>query len=280
MLRNVIAIVSGGSSGLGAATTTYLIRHGAKVVVADLPSSKDSYLRLAASASADRSLGGRETEGGSEKDPILAFSETDVRSEDDISRALDLAENVFGEPVNCSVSCAGIMPARKTISQSKSSPTTIRTHSLLEFTTAMDVNATGTFNLSRLAAQRMATRDPDGNGLRGVLVNTASIVAYEGQVGQVAYSASKGAVVGMTLPMARDLAPFGIRVMAIAPGLFKTPMLDSLSPEALQQMGDTVPCPKRLGDPMEFGQLVGSIVQNPMLNGEVIRLDGAYRMPP
>jgi len=153
-------------------------------------------------------------------------------------------------------------------------------HSLGEFSKTLQINTVGTFNLSRLAAARMATRDPDENGVRGCIIHTASIAAYDGQIGQVAYSASKGAIVGMTLPMARDLAPSGIRVMTIAPGLFQTPLLDGLPDAVKMELGQMVPLPSRLGDPHEYGKLVESIVMNPMLNGEVIRLDGALRMPP
>lgn len=144
----------------------------------------------------------------------------------------------------------------------------------------MDVNAVGSFNLARLSADRMARRSTDIDGLRGCVINTASVAAYDGQVGQVAYAASKGGIVGMTLPMARDLAPLGIRVMTIAPGLFMTPLLAGLPEKVHQQLVKNVPCPARLGDPIEYAKLVGSIIQNPYLNGEVIRLDGALRMPP
>lgn len=153
-------------------------------------------------------------------------------------------------------------------------------HSLEEYAKAMTVNAIGSFNLARLAADRMARRSADGDGLRGCIVNTASVAAYDGQIGQVAYASSKGAVVGMTLPMARDLAGLGIRVMTIAPGLFRTPLLAGLPGKVHEQLVQNVPCPSRLGDPLEYAKLVGSILQNPYLNGEVIRLDGALRMPP
>ncbi len=142
------------------------------------------------------------------------------------------------------------------------------------------MNAVGTFNVARLAAERMAPLDADENGQRGVIVNTASIAAYDGQVGQAAYAASKGAVVGMTLPIARDLAGIGVRCMTIAPGLFLTPLLSGLPDKVQNEMGEQIPCPSRLGNPDEFGMLVESIINNPMLNGETIRLDGAYRMPP
>mmetsp|Transcript_39780 Transcript_39780/g.65134 ORF Transcript_39780/g.65134 Transcript_39780/m.65134 type:complete len:159 (-) Transcript_39780:436-912(-) len=155
-----------------------------------------------------------------------------------------------------------------------------RLHSLEEFSKTINVNAMGSFNLARLASDRMARRSVDSDGLRGCIINTASVSAYDGQIGQVAYAASKGAVVGMTLPLARDLAPFGIRVMTVAPGLFMTPLLAGLPEKVHKQLVQNVPCPSRLGDPLEYAKLVGCIIQNPYLNGEVIRLDGALRMPP
>eukprot|EP00980_Cylindrotheca_fusiformis_P020644 scaffold7696_cov141-Cylindrotheca_fusiformis.AAC.14 len=204
MLSGVVGIVSGGSSGLGAAAARCLIRNGGKVVVADLPHQSDTFQQAQqfseAAAAAD----------------AVVFSETDVQDSTQISRALDLAESTFGEPVNVAISCAGICPAKKTLSKKSRTDATIQAHPLDTFSSAMRVNVEGTFNLARLSAERMAVRDPEGkDGLRGCIINTASIAAYEGQIGQVAYAASKGAVVGMTLPMARDLAPFGIRVMTI-----------------------------------------------------------------
>lgn len=154
----------------------------------------------------------------------------------------------------------------------------MKVHSLEEFRQALEVNAIGTFNVSRLSAERMATRKPDVEGLRGCIINTSSIAAFEGQRGQVAYAASKGAITSMCLPLARDLAPYGIRVCTIAPGIFKTPLLDGLTKKAQVELGKMVPCPNRLGHPDEFGRLVVGIIVNPMLNGEVIRLDGALRM--
>mmetsp|Transcript_10086 Transcript_10086/g.12786 ORF Transcript_10086/g.12786 Transcript_10086/m.12786 type:complete len:304 (+) Transcript_10086:266-1177(+) len=303
MLRHVVAIVSGGSSGLGAAAASHIVRHGGRAVIADLPSTKDNFLRLAATTCAELHPHSSNCEyeyyphdGGGHGDnidtysidttgrsgnsgPVLAFAEVDVRNEENVIRALDLAEEKFGESVNVSISCAGICPARKTLSSSSSSPS-IKIHTLEEFNDTLAVNTTGTFNLTRLAADRMAKRKPDVQGMRGCIINTASIAAFEGQTGQVAYAASKGALVGMTLPLARDLAPFGIRVMTIAPGLFATPLLDGLPSSVQRELAKLVPCPSRLGDPDEFGRLVGSILLNPMLNGEVIRLDGALRMPP
>lgn len=205
------------------------------------------------------------------------------------------------------MNCAGICPARRTISSKISTDKeteVFRTHSLDEFNDALQINTLGTFNLARLAAERMVLREPDIDGLRGCIINTSSIAAFEGQTGQVAYAASKGAIVGMyktilyflllslyqysnaiiilgmTLPLARDLAKYGIRVMTIAPGLFKTPLLDGLPKTVQVELSKMAPCPNRLGDPDEFGRMVGSILTNPMLNGEVIRLDGALRMPP
>lgn len=217
------------------------------------------------------------------KGPLMVFAETDVRNEQNIRDALDLSEDQFGEPVNTVVNCAGICPTRRTISKSVSAAdggiNDVKVHSMSDFSQALEINTLGTFNLSRLAAERMLKRDADADGLRGCIINTASIAAFEGQEGQVAYAASKGAVVGMTLPLARDLAPHGIRVMTIAPGLFKTPMMDGLSKKVQDDLSKLVPCPKRLGHPEEYGRLVVSILLNPMLNGEVIRLDGGLRMP-
>jgi len=235
-LSKTVAVVTGGASGLGAAATRHLLSNGARVVVADL--SRDAYLQNVVDwCRRSRSAGGGvtsdgtrqqqqeisvlgEEEGGSTAGAggagagtaAVAFAETDVTDAGQVTAALDLVESSFGEPVNAAISCAGIAFAQKTLG--KKGP-----HSLEDFTRVLHVNAVGTFNVSRLAAERMATRnepdDDEGDGLRGCIVNTASIAAYEGQVGQVAYAASKGAVVGMTLPMARDLAPLGIRVVAI-----------------------------------------------------------------
>jgi len=190
-----------------------------------------------------------------------------------------MAVTAYGEQVNAAVNCAGVAIARKTLSMSKDTGAT-RLHSLDEFEKTMDINVVGTFNVARLAAERISSRELMENGTRGCIVSTASIAAYDGQVGQVAYSASKGAIVGMTLPLARDLAPYGIRVVTIAPGLFKTPLLAGLPEKVQEELGSSVPCPSRLGQPAEFGMLVGSILTNPMINGETIRLDGALRMPP
>ena len=273
-LSQVIGIVSGGASGLGAATAADIVRQGGRCIIADLPSQHHNFLRLAASSCAAA------TRTASHDGTVLAFAETDVTSEAQVSAALDLAEEHFGEPVNVCVSCAGIGMARKTLSRQKDDETMLKVHSLVDFSKALTVNTIGTFNLARLAAHRMARREPDPEGLRGCIVNTASIAGFEGQKGQVAYAASKGAVISMTLPLARDLASHGIRVMTIAPGLFKTPLLENLPEKVQAELGSMVPCPSRLGDPVEYSRLVVSILSNPMMNGETIRLDGAMRMPP
>ena len=301
MLRSVVAIVSGGTSGLGAATVSAIIQRGGKVVVADLPNTKERYLRLAATAGAEAhrvsaylgdtyepyALNKDVQKEDDLSDASIAFAETDVRSEQDIVNALDLAESKFGDRVNTVVNCAGICPTRKTLSKRKVSPDhddyseqhPFRLHNLEEFREVLEINTLGTFNLSRLASERMAQREADKEGMRGCIINTASIAGYEGRVGQVAYATSKGGIVGMTLPLARDLAPHGIRVMTVAPGVFQTQMMEDLPPKAVADLGKLVPCPSRLGRPDEFGSLVVSILTNPMLNGEVIRLDGALRLP-
>lgn len=296
MLRSVVAIVSGGASGLGAATANAIVRRGGRVLVADLPESSDHFHRLAAATCAEVHHVGPLAEGvdcdysphesvrkiqkrrGMHEGALMAFSEVDVRNEIDILNALDKTETTFGEPVNVIVNCAGIAPKVKTISSPVDDVTKIKVHSLEEFRQTLEINTIGTFNLARLSAERMAKRKPDAEGLRGCIINTASISAYEGQRGEVAYAASKGAITSMCLPLARDLAPYGIRVCTIAPGLFKTPLLDGLTKKAQDELAKLVPCPNRLGHPDEFGRLVVGIISNPMLNGEVIRLDGALRL--
>jgi 3-hydroxyacyl-CoA dehydrogenase/3-hydroxy-2-methylbutyryl-CoA dehydrogenase len=217
MLSGVVGIVSGGASGLGAAVVRCMVRNGAKVVVADLGHQKEVFLKLAEAEGIDASA--RVADGGNTMtwtSPALAFSETDVTCSDQVSRALDLAESAFGQPVNAAISCAGIVVAKKTLSKKRGSTDAPKAHPLDLFSNVMNVNVLGSFNLARLSAERMASREPEGkDGLRGCIINTASVAAFEGQKGQVAYSASKGAVVGMTLPMARELAEYGIRVMTI-----------------------------------------------------------------
>ena len=246
-----VAVVTGGASGLGLATAKALIAEGATVVILDLPSSDGEIVA--------KELGDR-----------VRFSAGDVTDEASVTTALDLAESLG--PLRVTVNCAGIGNAIKTVGRNGAFP-------LADFQRVVQINLIGTFNVIRLAAERIAKTDPI-DGERGVIVNTASVAAFDGQIGQAAYSASKGGVVGMTLPIARDLASLLIRVVTIAPGLFKTPLLGSLPEEAQKSLGQQVPHPARLGDPDEYGALAVHIVENPMLNGEVIRLDGAIRMAP
>ncbi|MEB3050841.1 3-hydroxyacyl-CoA dehydrogenase [Mycolicibacter sp. MYC123] len=247
-IKDAVAVVTGGASGLGLATTKRLLDAGASVVVIDLRG-----------AEAVAELGDR-----------ARFVEANVTDPDAVSAALDVAESMG--PLRINVNCAGIGNAIKTLSKDGAFP-------LDAFTKVVQVNLIGTFNVLRLAAERIAKTDPVGEE-RGVIINTASVAAFDGQIGQAAYSASKGGVVGMTLPIARDLSRELIRVCTIAPGLFKTPLLGSLPEEAQKSLGAQVPHPARLGDPDEYGALAQHIVENPMLNGEVIRLDGAIRMAP
>ncbi len=250
--QGAVAVVTGGASGLGLATVEQLVADGAKVVIVDLPSSDGA-------AIADR-LG-----------DAVAFSPADVTDPDAVEAALDVAEE--RGPLRIAVNCAGIGPPARVVGKD-GTPV-----DLDWFTNVVNVNLVGTFNVVRLAAARMLAHDPVGEE-RGVIVNTASIAAFDGQIGQAAYSASKGGIVGMTLTLARDLADKQIRVMTIAPGLFHTPLLASLPKEALDSLGAQVPHPSRLGEPSEYAALAAHIVANPMLNGETIRLDGAIRMTP
>lgn len=245
------AIVAGGASGLGEATVRALHARGALVTIADLNVEKGNALA--------RELG-------------LPFITCDVREEDQVQNAVEHAAAQAGG-LRIAVCCAGTGWAQK-VAGSKGA------HPLLPFETIVAINLIGTFNVMRLAASAMISNETREDGERGVCVNTASIAAFDGQVGQIAYSASKGGVVGMTLPAARDLAQYGIRVNTIAPGLFDTPLLAALPEEARLKLGAGVPYPPRLGAPAEFAQLACQIVENRMLNGETIRLDGALRMPP
>jgi NAD(P)-dependent dehydrogenase (short-subunit alcohol dehydrogenase family) len=245
------AIVSGGASGLGEATVRALHARGAVVTIADVNADKGSALAS--------ELG-------------LEFVACDVRDEQQVQTAVEKARAADGG-LRIAVACAGTGWAQK-VAGSKGP------HPLLPFETIIQINLIGTFNLLRFAASAMIANDPRDDGERGVCVNTASVAAFDGQVGQIAYSASKGGVVGMTLPAARDLSQYGIRVNTIAPGLFDTPLLAALPEEARQKLGAGVPFPQRLGQPAEYGQLACHIVENRMLNGETIRLDGALRMPP
>jgi NAD(P)-dependent dehydrogenase (short-subunit alcohol dehydrogenase family) len=250
-IKSSVFLVTGGASGLGAATARMAAEGGGKVVIADLQA--DAGEKLA------KELGGR-------------FVRTDVTSEADGKAAVALAVKEFGG-LQVLVNCAGIALAERTIG--KDAP-----HDLGRFLKVITVNVVGTFNMIRLAADAMAKAGPNASGERGVIVNTASVAAYDGQIGQAAYSASKGGIVGMTLPIARDLSRNGIRVNTIAPGIFETPLLAALPKDAQESLGKQVPFPSRLGRPAEFAQLVRSIIENEMLNAETIRLDGAIRMAP
>ena len=250
-IKDAVAVVTGGASGLGLATTKRLLDKGASVVVIDLRGEETV-----------EELGDR-----------ARFVQANVTDPEQVAAALDAAEEMG--PLRINVNCAGIGNAAKTLSKDGPFP-------LDGFRKVIEVNLIGTFNVLRLAAERIARTTPVGpnDEERGVIINTASVAAFEGQVGQAAYSASKGGVVGMTLPIARDLSRELIRVCTIAPGLFKTPLLGSLPDEAQKSLGQQVPHPARLGNPDEYGALAVHIVENPMLNGEVIRLDGAIRMAP
>jgi NAD(P)-dependent dehydrogenase (short-subunit alcohol dehydrogenase family) len=246
-IQGKTAIVTGGASGLGAATAQMIQDAGGRVVIVDLnePSNLGSEAR---------------------------YARTDVSDAAQVEAAIQIAVEAFGG-VHFAVNCAGIGDPQKILG--KDGPA-----SLERFSRVIKVNLIGTFNVARLAAAAMARNQPDDNGERGVIINTASVAAFDGQVGQASYAASKGGIVGMTLPLARDLAQTGIRVMTIAPGLFNTPMLAALPDNVRASLGAMVPFPSRLGNPSEYAQLARAIIENPMLNGEVIRLDGAIRMAP
>lgn len=252
-IKDSVFLVTGGASGLGAATARMAIDNGGKVVLADM--------QVEAGEKFAKELGAN-----------ARFIRTDVTSEADGKAAVDLTVKTFGG-INVLINCAGIAIAERTLG--KEAP-----HDLGRFSKVIGVNLIGTFNMIRLAAFEMAKAGPNAAGERGVIVNTASVAAYDGQIGQAAYAASKGAVVGMTLPVARDLSRIGIRVCTIAPGIFETPMLLGLPKEAQDSLGKQVPFPSRLGRPHEYAQLARSIIENEMLNGESIRLDGAIRMAP
>jgi len=248
------ALVTGGASGLGRATVRRLHDAGASVVILDLPRSAGTAIAKELGAGA-------------------AFAAGDVTSPDDVEAALDMVADLAGAPPRILVNCAGIGNAARTAGRDGPFP-------LDAFTRVIQVNLIGTFNAIRLTAVRMSQAPEEEDGERGVIVNTASVAAFDGQIGQAAYSASKGGIVGMTLPIARDLARLKIRVMTIAPGLFQTPLLGGLSEEQIKSIGAQVPHPARLGQPAEYAALAAHIVENPMLNGETIRLDGAIRMAP
>jgi NAD(P)-dependent dehydrogenase (short-subunit alcohol dehydrogenase family) len=250
-IKNSVFLVTGGASGLGAATARMAAENGAKVVIADLQAEAGEKLA--------KELGGR-------------FVKTDVASEADGKAAVERAVKDFAG-IHVLVNCAGIALAERILG--KDAP-----HDLGRFQRVINVNVIGTFNMIRLAADAMAKAGPNASGERGVIVNTASVAAYDGQIGQAAYSASKGAIVAMTLPIARDLSRNGIRICTIAPGIFETPLLAGLPKEAQESLGKQVPFPSRLGRPSEYAQMVKAIVEIEMLNAETIRLDGAIRMAP
>jgi len=252
-IEGIAALVTGGGSGLGEATARALAKRGARVTLLDLERSKG------AEVAADIGANAR-------------FVEADVTSEEQVAAAVEAAMG-FG-PLRALVCCAGIGSATRTV-RKDGTP-----FDLAAFRKTIEVNLIGSFNCIRLAASKMIANEADDGGERGAIVNTASIAAYEGQIGQAAYSASKGGVVGMTLPIARDLSRHGIRVCSIAPGLFDTPLLESLPEEVRLALGKNIPFPPRLGRPPEFASLACHILENPMLNGEVVRLDGAIRMQP
>ncbi|MEF9482164.1 MULTISPECIES: 3-hydroxyacyl-CoA dehydrogenase [unclassified Ralstonia] len=249
-IRDQVFIVTGGASGLGAGTARTLAEAGGKVVIADLNEAAGSALA--------QELGGR-------------FVRCDVTSEADGQAVVDAATSLG--TLRGLVNCAGIATASRTVG--KTGP-----HPLDQFARVININLIGTFNMIRLAATAMAGNTPNAGGERGVIINTASVAAFDGQIGQAAYAASKGGVVAMTLAIARDLSRDGIRVMTIAPGIFETPMLLGMPAEVQDALGKMVPFPPRLGKPAEYAQLARAIVENPMLNGETIRLDGAIRMQP
>ncbi len=252
-LRTVSAVVTGGASGLGRATVERIVKAGGRAAILDLPTSKGADLAAA--------LGGN-----------TVFTPADVTSGEQVGTALDEARRRMGG-INVLVNCAGIGTPAKTFG--KHGPAKLE-----EFTRVINVNLIGHFNATRLVAAIMAQNAPDAGGERGVIVNTASVAAWDGQIGQAAYSASKGGIVGMTLPIARDLAELGIRVCTIAPGIFETPLLGTLSEPIRQSLAKQVPFPQRLGRPDEYAALACHIIENGMLNGETIRLDGAIRMAP
>ena len=252
-LKNSTFIVTGGASGLGAATSAMIVAAGGRVVIADLKEMEGEALTRALGSAA-------------------RFAKTDVVDEASAKAAITSAVDGFGG-LHGLINCAGIVHGEKILG--KEGP-----HTLAGFVRAININLIGSFNLTRLAAEVMAKGEPNDEGERGVIVYTSSVAAFDGQIGQAAYSASKGALVAMTLPVARELARYGIRVMTIAPGIFETPMMGQIPPDIAASLGKMVPFPPRLGRPAEFASLVREIIENVMLNGEVVRLDGAIRMAP
>ena len=246
-------LITGGASGLGAATARHLVSMGGRVLIADLNDKTGQALASELGASA-------------------RFARVDVAAESDARTAVDSAQKHFGG-LHGLINCAGVATPGKVVGKEGAL-------ALDAFERVVRINLIGSFNLLRVAAEAMSKQDANSEGERGVIINTASVAAFDGQIGQAAYSASKAGVAGMTLPIARELARYGIRVMTIAPGIFETPMMAGLPKEVRESLGKTVPFPSRLGRPSEYAQLVQSIIENPMLNGETIRLDGALRMAP
>jgi NAD(P)-dependent dehydrogenase (short-subunit alcohol dehydrogenase family) len=250
-IKNKTFLITGGASGLGFATAKMIIENGGNTVLSDINEN--------AAEQALQDLG---------KQAI--FVKTDVCSEEQVQNAIDNAIDTFGG-ISGVVNCAGMGPAMRVVGKNG-------VHSLEYFSKVININLIGTFNVIRLATNVMQNNEPNEEGERGIIINTASVAAFDGQIGQAAYSASKGGIVAMTLPIARELARMGIRVMTIAPGIFETPLLSNLPQEAFDSLGKQVPFPPRLGKPTEYAALAKHIIENTMLNGEVIRLDGAIRM--
>lgn len=251
-LKEVVALVTGGASGLGEASIVALTGKGAKAAIVDVDVEKGE--KLAANIGAN-----------------AIFAKADVTSEADVRQAIQKAIEAFGK-INAVINCAGVVNPGKLIG--RKGPL-----SLEAFNKVLQINLVGTLNIIRLAVEQMINNVPGEEGEKGVIINSASIAAFEGQIGQVAYSASKAGIVGMTLPIAREISDYGIRIVAVAPGIFDTPMMAGLPPAVKEDMAKTVPFPKRLGKPEEFAQMALHIIENKMLNGCCIRLDGALRMP-
>ncbi len=252
-LKGKVALITGGASGLGEACVRRFVKQGAKALILDRDDERGAPL-------------------AEELGDAVRFAKADVTSEDEVQAAINTALNDLGG-LNILVNCAGIAMAMKTFGKKG-------VHLLDVFETVVKVNLIGAFNVIRLCAATMVENEPDEGGERGVIINTASVAAFDGQIGQAAYSASKGGIVAMTLPIARDLSRNGIRVLTIAPGIFNTPMMAMMPDEVRESLGQQVPFPSRLGEPDEYAHLAQAVVENPMLNGEVIRLDGAIRMAP
>jgi NAD(P)-dependent dehydrogenase (short-subunit alcohol dehydrogenase family) len=251
--KDVVALVTGGASGLGEASIMGLVKKGAKIIIVDVDSDKGE--KLAASIGAD-----------------AIFVKTDVTNEADVRQAIQKAVDTFGK-INVAINCAGVVNPGKLIGRKGPLP-------LDSFNKVLQINLVGTLNVIRLAVEQMINNTLNEEGEKGVIINSASIAAFDGQIGQVAYSASKAGIVGMTLPIAREISDYGIRIVTIAPGIFDTPMMAGLPPAVKEDLAKTVPFPRRLGKPCEFAKLAMHIIENTMLNGCCIRLDGALRMPP